>query len=80
MKAKRRKASPRRAGSVGILIDGGKTSATVQRLTTLLHQALMAAIAAGREDTAKVIAKEMASLSGVNYATVSNCNVQMGAP
>lgn len=79
MTRKKHKPTKRKANTIGISIDGGKTSATVQRLTTLLHSALMAAIAAGREETAKVIAKEMSLLGGVNYATISNCNVQMGA-
>ena len=77
---KRKKAPRRGSSSIGISIDGGKTSDTAKRLTSLLHEALMAAIAGGREDTAQVIAKEMSKLGGVNYATISNCNVQMGAP
>ena len=76
MTKKKRQAA--RRSNIGISIDGGKSSATIQRLTALLHSALMAAIAAGREETAKVIAKELAGLGGVNNTTISNCSVQMG--
>ena len=75
---KRKRKTTRRGASIGISIDGGKTSATITRLTSLLHDALMAAIAGGREETAKVIAKELSQLGGVNHAVIQNCSVQMG--
>jgi hypothetical protein len=76
--AKKRKKPASRRGNVGILIDSGKPNATTQRLTMLLHQALMAAIAGGREDTAKVIAQEMSKFGSVNNAVISGCHIQMG--
>ena len=56
-----------------ISIDGGKATVLNQRIVTVLRDALMAAIAGGREQTAMEITRKLGEIGGANGTVIQNC-------